>query len=214
MTAPERPTRLLPQLRALLVLADARPAGWVASTVGASLVLAALDTLGIAAMIPLTQLITGTDTDTGVLGGISDFTGRSTAQELIPARRRHRRRPVRRQERRGARVPLVAARAHHPCLGHSRAAELMRRYVLAPYADHRTRRLSEVYRNITTRHGAGHRRAARDDQHVHRILMMLVAITAVLAITAPLVTLLTVVVFGVVRLRPAADLARAAVSDR
>lgn len=194
MTAPEPPTRLLPQLRSLLELADARPAGWAASTVGASLVLAALDSLGIAAMIPLTQLIAGVGTDTGVLGWISDATGMSTPQELIP---------------------LVAGAVAVLFIGKSVAALLFRwwllgrttrvsatlsrgmfrRYVLAPYADHRTRRLSEVYRNISTS-TAQATGVLLATISMCTDLMMLIAITAVLAWTAPVVTIVTVVVFG------------------
>ncbi|MFE4725138.1 ABC transporter ATP-binding protein [Microbacterium sp. NPDC056736] len=194
MTAPEPPTRLLPQLRSLLELADARPAGWAASTVGASLVLAVLDSLGIAAMIPLTQLIAGADTDTGALGWISGVTGMSTPQELIP---------------------LVAGAVAVLFIGKSVAALLFRwwllgrttrvsatlsrgmfrRYVLAPYADHRTRRLSEVYRNISTS-TAQATGVLLATISMCTDLMMLIAITAVLAWTAPVVTIVTVVIFG------------------
>ena len=194
MSAPEAPTRLVPQLRALLVLAGAHPAGWAASTVGASVVLAALDSLGIAAMIPLTQLIAGADVETGILGWMADATGASTPQELIP---------------------LVAGAVAVLFIGKSVAAlvfrwwllgrttrvsatlarGMFRRYVLAPYADHRTRRLSEVYRNISTStaQATGVLLAAIS---LCTDLMMLVAITAVLAATAPVVTILTVVIFG------------------
>ncbi len=194
MTAPERPTRLVSQLRALLLLADARPSGWVAATVTASLVLAGLDSLGVAAMIPLTQLIAGAEPDSGVLGWVSSVTGKSTPQELIP---------------------LVAGAVAILFVGKSIAAlwfrwsllgrttrvsaalarGMFRRYVLAPYADHRTRRLSEVYRNISTS-------SSQSTSVLLAVislctdLTMLVAITAVLAITAPLVTILTVVIFG------------------
>lgn len=194
MSAPEPPTRLVSQLRALLVLADARPSGWVASTVGASVVLAVLDSLGIAAMIPLTQLIAGVETDSGVLGWISEATGRSTPQELIP---------------------LVAGAVAVLFIGKSVAALLFRwwllgrttrvsatlargmfrRYVLAPYADHRTRRLSEVYRNISTS-TAQSTGVLLATISMCTDVMMLIAITAVLAVTAPVVTILTVVIFG------------------
>jgi len=194
MTAPERPTRLLPQLRALLVLADARPAGWVASTIGASLVLAALDSLGIAAMIPLTQLITGADTDTGVLGWISEVTGRSTAQELIPLVA-----GVVAVLFIGKSVAALAFRwwllGRTTRVGATLSRGMFRRYVLAPYADHRTRRLTEVYRNITTSTGQS-TGVLLATISMCTDLMMLVAITAVLAVTAPVVTVLTVVIFG------------------
>ena len=72
---------------------------------------------------------------------------------------------------------------------------LMSRYVLAPYAHHRTRRLSEVYRNIT----AGVSQATSVLLAVISMctdVLMLAGIVAVLAITAPLVTLLTVALFA------------------
>jgi ABC-type multidrug transport system fused ATPase/permease subunit len=195
MTTTEPPPRLVPQLRALLVLADARPAGWATSTVGASIVLAGLDSLGIAAMIPLTQLIAGADTDSGVLGWISDATGRSTPQELIPLVA-------------GAVALLFIAKSVAALvfrwwlLGRTTrvsatlARGMFRRYVLAPYADHRTRRLTEVYRNITTSTGQA-TGVLLATISMCTDLMMLVAITAVLAVTAPLVTILTVGIFGV-----------------
>jgi ABC-type multidrug transport system fused ATPase/permease subunit len=195
MTTTEPPPRLVPQLRALLVLADARPAGWASSTVGASIVLAGLDSLGIAAMIPLTQLIAGADTDSGVLGWISDATGRSTPQELIPLVA-------------GAVAVLFIAKSVAALLfrwwllgrttrvSATLARGMFRRYVLAPYADHRTRRLTEVYRNITTSTGQA-TGVLLATISMCTDLMMLVAITAVLAVTAPLVTILTVGIFGV-----------------
>ncbi|WP_440333004.1 ABC transporter ATP-binding protein [Microbacterium sp.] len=194
MTAPEQSPRLVRQLRSLLLLAEARPGGWAASTVGASLVLAGLDSLGVAAMIPLTQLIAGADADTGFLGWISETTGMSTPQQLIP---------------------LVAGAVAILFIGKSVAAlmfrwwllgrttrvsatlarGMFRRYVLAPYADHRTRRLSEVYRNISTS-TAQATGVLLATISMTTDLMMLVAITAVLAYTAPVVTVLTVVIFG------------------
>ena len=177
-------------------MAGASPRGWVVSTVAASLVLAALDTLGVAAMIPLTQLIAGAPPDSGALGVIADIVGTTSPPILIP---------------------LVATSSQ--CCSSSRAwrrscfrwwllgrttrvsalvvAELMRRYVLAPYAHHRSRRLSEIYRNITRATNAGHVRAAGGRSACARTCSCSSAIVIVLAIASPVVTLLTVVFFGV-----------------
>ena len=57
---PARSERLSQQLRLLLEMAGAKPWGWLVGVVAASLVLALLDTIGVAAMIPLTQLLSGT----------------------------------------------------------------------------------------------------------------------------------------------------------
>ena len=46
--------------------------------------LAALDTLGIAAMIPLTQLIGGAPPDSGALGFLADVAGTTSPTMLIP----------------------------------------------------------------------------------------------------------------------------------
>ena len=74
---------LIVQLRMMLLMADADPKRWVAGTVVASLVLAGLDTLGVAAMVPLTQLLTG-DTSSPVIQWISDVFDTSQLSTLIP----------------------------------------------------------------------------------------------------------------------------------
>jgi hypothetical protein len=136
------------QLRMMLEMAGARPWRWVSSTVVLSILLAALDTLGVAAMVPLTQLITGADPTSGALAVISDVVGTTDPAVLIPAVA-------------GMVTVLFVVKSAAALvfrwwlLGRTTrvsalsSAELMRRYVLAPYSDHRARRLSEVYRNIT-----------------------------------------------------------------
>src|SRR6187200_2774877 len=82
--SPREPS-LTAQLRMMLQMAGSRPVPWVSSTVGLSILLALLDTLGVAAMVPLTQLLTGTAPDSGALGAISDFFGTTDPSFLIPA---------------------------------------------------------------------------------------------------------------------------------
>lgn len=196
MNAEKHEEGLLTQLKLLLVMAGARPWRWMSSAVGVSLALAALDTLGVAAMVPLTQLISGAPADTGSLAVISDLVGTTDPAVLIPT----------------IAVGIVilfvfktiAALAFRWWLlgrttrvGALAATDLMSRYMLSPYAAHRSRRMSEVYRNIND----STNQASSVLLAVLGILtdvMLLVAIVVVLAITAPLVTLLTVLVFAAI----------------
>ena len=191
--SPREPS-LTGQLRMMLQMAGSRPVPWVSSTVGLSILLALLDTLGVAAMVPLTQLLTGTAPDSGALGAISDFFGTTDPSFLIPAVA-------------GIVTALFVVKSCAALvfrwwlLGRTTrvsalaGAELMRRYVLAPYADHRARRLSEVYRNITDA-------TAQSSSVLLGVMslisdtLLIVAITTILAVTAPLVTLLTVGLFA------------------
>src|SRR5829696_3485410 len=84
MARTTREERLTRQLGRLLRMAGASPRGWVISTIAASLMLAALDTLGLAAMIPLTQLIGGAPADSGALGLIAGIAGTTSPTVLIP----------------------------------------------------------------------------------------------------------------------------------
>ena len=194
MVRSTRETGLVPQLRMMLEMASAKPLPWISSTIALSVLLAALDTLGVAAMVPLTQLITGADPDSGALAVISNFFGTTDPSVLIPAVA-------------GVVTVLFVVKSIAALifrwwlLGRTTrvsalsSAELMRRYVLAPYADHRARRLSEVYRNITD----ATTQSASVLLGVMSLLsdaLLIIAITTILAITAPLVTLLTVALFA------------------
>jgi ABC-type multidrug transport system fused ATPase/permease subunit len=193
MTREEREQTLLAQLRQMLLMAGASPRGWVTSTVTISLILAGLDTLGVAAMIPLTQLITGTPADSGVLAIIADIVGTDDPSTLIPVVA-------------GAIAVLFVAKSVAAIgfrwwlLGRTTkltadvATELLKGYVLAPYADHRARRSSEIYRNIndSTAQSAS---VLISVVSLCTDVLMLVAIVAVLAFAAPAVTLATVAFF-------------------
>lgn len=186
---------LLRQLRRLLELTGARPIAWMSGAVSVSFVLALLDMLGVAAMIPLTQLLTGAETDAGVLGVISSATGVAEPNQLIPIVA-------------GAIAILFIVKSIAAIifrwwlLGRTSrvdalvATELLRRYLLSPYATHRARRLSEVYRNIND----SSNQAASVLMAALTLLtdtMLLLAIIVVLAWTSPLVTLLSVGLFAV-----------------
>jgi ABC-type multidrug transport system fused ATPase/permease subunit len=174
-------------------MAGADPKRWIFGTVAASLVLATLDTIGVAAMVPLTQLVTG-NTENWFVEWISDRLGTTELSTLIPVV--------------AAFITLVfilksvgAILFRWWLLGRTTrisalaAAELARRYALAPYADHRSRRISEVYRNITD----ATNQSASVLLGVVSIIsdaVVLVAITGVLALTSLAVTLFTVALFG------------------
>lgn len=186
--------RLFAQLGEILRLTSANPFRWITGAAAASLVLAVLDTIGVAAMIPLTELISGAGEDSFTLGIISDAFGTTSPSILIPVV--------------ASGIALIfvlksvlALVFRWWLLGRTSrvsallSTELMHRYLLSPYASHRTRRLSEVYRNIT----ASSLQSASVLMAVLSLVtdfMLLAAITVVLAITAPLVTLATVLLFA------------------
>jgi ABC-type multidrug transport system fused ATPase/permease subunit len=189
-----RERRLTPQLRMMLDMAGADPKRWIIGTVVASLALAALDTIGVAAMIPLTQLLTG-DTDSWFVVWLSDLLGTTELSTLIPVM--------------AAFITVVFIGKSIGAIGFRwwllgrttrisalSSAELARRYALAPYADHRSRRISEVYRNINDATGQsasvllGVVSLASD-------VVVLAAIVVVLAVASPAVTLFAVLLFGV-----------------
>lgn len=193
MARSRRDRSLTPQLRMMLDMAGADPKRWVFGTVVASLVLAALDTIGVAAMVPLTQLLTGT-TDSWLVEWLSDRLGTSDLSSLVPVV--------------AALITLVfilksvaAIAFRWWLLGRTTrisalsSAELARRYALAPYADHRARRTSEIYRNITDATNQSSSVLLGAVSLVSDVVV-LVAIVGVLAIVSPVVTLFAVVLFG------------------
>ena len=188
--------RLMAQLGEMLRLTSANPFRWIAGAIVASLILALLDTIGVAAMIPLTALISGAEPDSGALGAIADVGGNDVLRDADSARRRRDRPHLRRARawhRSSSAGGFSDARA-----GSRRSCRpnCMRRYMLAPYAAHRTRERNEVYRNIMEATG----QASSVLMAVLSIVtdfMLLAAITVVLAITAPVVTLATVLLFAV-----------------
>src|SRR5688500_17456356 len=84
MSSVPREPSTIGQLRKLLRLAGAHPGAGVGTTVAASIVLAFLDMLGVAAMIPLTQLLAGVSTEGGALGVIAGIVGTDDPATLIP----------------------------------------------------------------------------------------------------------------------------------
>ncbi|GAB3630742.1 ABC transporter ATP-binding protein [Microbacterium shaanxiense] len=181
-------------LRRLLLVTGAKPVAWISGTVFASLALAALDTIGVAAMVPLMQLVTGGTGDNFVITAASDVLGTDDVNVLLPAV-----------------AGLVAVAFVLKSIGalvfrwwlvgrtsrvSARASsELMRRFVLSPFAKHRTRAISETYWKITdcTSQAAS---VLLGVVSLFSDFLVLAAITIVLAVNSPVATLLTVVVFG------------------
>ena len=163
MARSRRERSLTAQLRMMLDMAGADPKRWIVGTVAASLVLAALDTLGVAAMVPLTQLITG-DTDSWFVEWLSQRARHDRAVHAHPRRGRVHHDRVHRQEHRRDRVPVVAARAHHPDLGavvgRARAPICARAVCRPPVSSHQ-RGVPEHQR----RDGPVLERAARRGEH-------------------------------------------------
>ena len=194
MARSRRERSLTAQLRLMLDMAGADPKRWIIGTVAASLVLAALDTIGVAAMVPLTQLLTG-DTDSWFVQWLSELLGTTELSTLIPVM--------------AGFITVVfilksigAIMFRWWLLGRTTrisalsSAELARRYALAPYSAHRSRRLSEVYRNINDATGQSSS-VLLGVVSIISDALVLAAITAVLAITSPAVTLFAVILFGV-----------------
>ena len=193
MAQSRRERSLTAQLRMMLDMAGADPKRWIIGTVAASLVLAALDTIGVAAMVPLTQLITG-DTDSWFVEWLEQVLGTTELSTLIPVM--------------AVFITIVfilksigALVFRWWLLGRTTrisalsSAELARRYALAPYSDHRSRRISEVYRNINDATGQSSS-VLLGVVSIISDAVVLVAITGVLAITSPAVTLFAVILFG------------------
>ncbi len=185
---------LIRQLGVLLRISGAAPRRWVITTVAASVALAALDMAGVAAMIPLMQLITTGAADGAVLSWTAGVLGTDSLSVMIPVIS-------------GFVVLAFLVKTAGSLvfrwwlLGRTNrvtalaAAELMNRYVLAPYAAHRTRSLSVLYRNVND--------ATNQAASVLLALvtlcsdvLVLVAIMLVLALASPLVTLFAATLFG------------------
>ncbi len=193
MARTKRERSLTAQLRMLLHMAGADPRRWIVGTVSASLMLAALDTVGVAAMVPLTQLLTG-DAENWFVTWISSVLGTTELPTLIPVM--------------AGLITVVfilksvgAILFRWWLLGRTTritalaSAELARRYALAPYAAHRTRRTSEIYRNINDATGQS-ASVLLGLVSLMSDVVVLVAITGVLALTSLPVTLFTVALFG------------------
>lgn len=183
-------------LRKLLETTGAAPGRWIATTVIVSLILAGFDMIGVLAMLPLMQLITTGSTDGFFLEAASTLVDSTDVGTLLPL---------------VAGLVMVAFLVKSVgalvfrwwLLGRTTrisalaAAELMRRYVLAPYGAHRKRSASEMYRNINDATGQAASVLLAQVSMAADIVTM-AAIIAVLAWSSPLATLFAAVLFGVI----------------
>lgn len=182
-------------LRRLLSTIDSHPLRWFLTTGLASVLLAGLDMIGVLAMLPLMQLITGGRVEGAFLEAAADVAGSDEPTALIPL---------------VAGVVVVAFLVKSVgalafrwwLLGRTTrisalaSSELMRRYVLAPYAAHRRRSTSEIYRNVneSTIQASSVLLASMS---MLSDAITLLAILVVLAASAPLATIFAAAVFSV-----------------
>ena len=136
----------LDSLKYAFTLIDSPVRGWMTLAVLGSVGIAALDTLGVAAMIPLMQVITG-DMSSGAAGTISDITGVADESTLVALI---------------AGLVAVAFVSKSVCtiafrwwllgrttrLSAEASSNLLQRYALAPYASHRQRKVGEIHRSL------------------------------------------------------------------
>lgn len=181
-------------LKVLLNIAGAASRGWLFLAVVGSLVLALLDALGVAAMVPLMELINGNSLDTGTLRIISRVLDTRDTQLLLL---------VVAAMIAGAFVLksafTIAFRwwllGRTTRISADAAAEILRRYVLEPYVVHRTRSLPEIYRNVNdaTAQAAS---VLLGVVGLGSDILMLVFILVVLLAISPVVTVLAAIFFG------------------
>ena len=184
----------LKQLGQYVDFASAGSKAWIVWAVLGSLFLALLDTAGVAAMVPLMSVVTGADTNAGVLGLVSSLIGTDDLGAVTIA---------------VAGVVAIAFIVKSLCaipfrwwivgrtarISADAASGLLRQYVLSPFALHRRRNLPEIYRNV----GDATAQASRVLLSLVSMvsdLLVTVAILLVLLVTSPIVTLITVVFFG------------------
>ena len=189
-----RRSGLAQKLRRLIMLTGTRPRRWIGSTVAASIILALLDMAGVAAMVPLMQLISSGAPEGFFLQTVARIVGTEELSTLIPLLAGFVALAfiVKSAGSMAFRWWLLGRTSRIAALA---ASEMMNRYVLSPYSAHRARALSVVYRNINdcTSQSASVLVAV---VNICSDILMLLAIMTVLAIAAPLVTAFAVVLFG------------------
>lgn len=169
---------------------------WVMLAVVGSCFIAALDMIGVAATLPLMQLVTGADPSQGVLGYISGLLGTRDEQMLILV-------VALAVGLAFALKSLTTVAFRWWLLGHTTrleaeaATELLRRYMLAPYWAHRERKIAVIHRNLASAVGQTFGQVFLGLISLFADVLTLAAILIILLIVSPLVTLFAVVVFGV-----------------
>ncbi len=185
------------QLGAFLALAGVTSRRWLVSVVVGSVALALLDTLGVAAMLPLMQLFTAGGGEQGAaVTAIGDVIGSHEPQTLIPVVA-----GLIVVAFVGKSLATVAFRwwllGRTTRVSADASSALLRRYVLSPFSAHRMRDLPEIYRviNEATLQSSG---VLLGVVGMVSDLLLLAAIVVVLAVASPGVMLLAGAMFGVV----------------
>lgn len=187
---------MIHELRTALTLITGNIRGWVSLAVVGSVALALLDTVGVAAMLPLMTLLTTGDTTSGFVNKVGNIFGTHDIQGLV----------------------LILAALVAVCfvvksvtsvffrwwlLGHTAtltaeaAVELMRRYVLSSYATHKKRSVAEIYRNIGVVVAQTFSGVGLGLLSIMGDILILLALATVLLIASPLATLFAVLFFAV-----------------
>ncbi|WP_348613948.1 ABC transporter ATP-binding protein [Kocuria rhizophila] len=173
--------------------------GWMLGAVLGSLGIAVLDMLGVAATLPLMQLVTGSGIEGGIAAVVADSLGTTNTGTVIVAM---------------AALVCGAFLVKSVCtlafrwwlLGHSNAmgaeaaAELFRRFLASPYVAHRQRRVSEVHRVLVSAVPQAFTQVIMGFLGLAPDLLTLVAVSLVLFVVSPLGAVLAVAFFGTVAL--------------
>lgn len=186
---------MIRELRIALTLISENIRGWVSWAVIGSFGLALLDTLGVAAMLPLMTLLTTGDTESGVVGIIGNLVGTHEVSTLVVVL-----------------AGLVAVcfvvksvtsilfrwwlLGHTAVLTAEASVELMRRYVLSSYGAHKKRNLADVYRNIGVAVSQTFNQVGLGLLSLLSDALVLIMLALVLLIASPLATLFAVVFFA------------------
>lgn len=151
--------------------------------------------VGVAAMLPLMQLITGVDPTLGPLGFVARTMGTTDTRNLIVV-------IALAVGLAFALKSIITVGFRWWLLGHTTrleaeaAAELMRRYVLAPYWAHREREIATINRNLDSSVAQTFGQVILGLVGILADVLTLVGISAVLVLVSPVATLFTVVTFG------------------
>jgi ABC-type multidrug transport system fused ATPase/permease subunit len=186
---------LISELRIIRGLIHGPVKGWIVLAILGSCVLAGLDTLGVAAMLPLMQLVTGANPGQGALGIVSSIVGTTDSQILIFT-------VALGVGLSFALKSLVSIGFRWWLLGHATrleavaATDLMRRYVLAPFWAHREREISVIHRNIASAVSQSFGQVVLGLIGMVADVLTLAAIGVVLLVISPLTTVFTVVLFS------------------
>ncbi|WP_167516445.1 ABC transporter ATP-binding protein [Pseudoclavibacter terrae] len=186
---------MLKNLLRVRVLAPSSRGPWIVLAILGSIALAGLDTLGVASMLPLMQVLTSQDTTSGIPGEVSRWLGTDDLQALVVSLA-------------GVvaiaflikSVVFVAFRwwllGRTTRLTAEASAELMRRYVLSPYTLHKERSLPEIYRNIGIAVPQAFNQVGLGILTLVADLLTLAALALVLLVVSPLATLVAVLVLA------------------